>query len=79
MSYVEIARSLILADTPRAARSWPMVAGGSRHLTPVANKPILFHNLEALRDAGVLEAMIVVDGESGPAIRDAVGDGSAWI
>src|SRR5438874_416196 len=51
---------------------------GPRHLMPLANKPILFHNLEALNRAGVLEAMIVVDPATADATREAVGDGSRW-
>jgi glucose-1-phosphate thymidylyltransferase len=47
-------------------------------LVPVANRPILFHNLEALRRAGLLEATIAVDPETASAIRGAVGDGSDW-
>lgn len=47
-------------------------------LVPVANRPILFHNLEALRLAGVLEATIAVEPETASAIRAAVGDGSDW-
>lgn len=47
-------------------------------LVPVANRPILFHNLEALRRAGLLEATIAVDPETAAAIRCAVGDGSDW-
>jgi glucose-1-phosphate thymidylyltransferase len=47
-------------------------------LVPVANRPILFHHLDALRQAGLLEATIVVDAESAPAIRNAVGGGEDW-
>jgi glucose-1-phosphate thymidylyltransferase len=45
---------------------------------PVANRPILFHHLDALRQAGMLEATIVVEAESAPAIRSAVGNGEDW-
>ena len=45
-------------------------------LVPVANRPILFHNLEALRRAGLLEATIAVDPETASAIRGAVGTAS---
>ncbi len=51
---------------------------GPKHLVPVANRPILFHNLEALRRAGMLEATIAVEPELAPPIIDAVGDGSDW-
>ena len=49
--HMEIAKALILAGrgptTALADRP-----GGPKHLFPVANRPILFHNLEALRAAG---------------------------
>lgn len=47
-------------------------------LVPVANRPILFHHLDALRRAGVLEATLAVEPESAAAIRRAVGDGEDW-
>ena len=57
---------------------WPSVQAGPKHLVPVANRPILFHHLEALRAAGVLEATIAVEPESAGLIGAAVGDGSDW-
>jgi glucose-1-phosphate thymidylyltransferase len=74
---MEIAKALILAGNRGDDRAWPIVPG-SRHLFPLANRPILFHNLEALRAAGVLEATVLADAASGPAIEQAVGDGRDW-
>ncbi len=66
-----------------------MLAGGSgtrlrpithtyaKQLVPVANKPVLFYGLEAIRDAGITEVGIVV-GDTEPAIRSAVGSGRAF-
>jgi glucose-1-phosphate thymidylyltransferase len=54
------------------------VAAGSKHLFPVANRPILFHHLESLHRAGLLEATIVADPEARDAIKRAVGDGRRW-
>jgi glucose-1-phosphate thymidylyltransferase len=77
-SDMEIAKALILAGRHDDDRPWPIARGVSKHLFPVANRPILFHNLEALRAAGVIEATIMVEAEQGVAIRRAVGDGAAW-
>ena len=44
---------------------------------PVANKPVLFYAIEAMKDAGIDEIGIVV-GETKDEIIEAVGDGSAW-
>jgi glucose-1-phosphate thymidylyltransferase len=75
---MEIAKAIVMAGARRDDRPWPTVAAGAKHLFPVANSPILFHNLEALRQGGLLEAMIVVDSGAGDAIARAVGDGSRW-
>jgi glucose-1-phosphate thymidylyltransferase len=75
---VEIAKALILAGRTAYDRPWPSVRSGPKHLVPVANRPILFHNLEALRRAGVLEATLALEAESAEPIIAAVGDGCAW-
>jgi glucose-1-phosphate thymidylyltransferase len=74
---MEIAKALILAGRGSDDCAWPVVPG-SRHLFPVANRPILFHNLEALRAAGILEATILSEPDAGTAIECAVGDGRDW-
>jgi glucose-1-phosphate thymidylyltransferase len=73
---MEIAKALILAGTGPDC-GWP-AGGGSRHLFPLANRPILFHNLEALRSAGILEALILTDADASGAIEAAVGSGRSW-
>ncbi len=75
---MEIAKALVLAGRTAHDRPWPSVRSGPKHLVPVANRPILFHSLEALRAAGMLEATIAVEPELARPIIDAVGDGSAW-
>ena len=71
-------KALILAGHGNEDSRWPSAPSGPRHLFPLANRPILFHNLEALRVAGVREAAILSHGEGGRAIGEAVGDGSRW-
>ena len=61
----------------RAARLRPITHTSAKQLLPVANKPVLFYGLEALRDAGITEVGMVV-GETAPAIKTAVGSGSAF-
>jgi glucose-1-phosphate thymidylyltransferase len=55
----------------------PITYTSAKQLLPVANKPVLFYGLEAIRDAGITEVGLVV-GDTAPAIIDAVGDGSAF-
>jgi len=75
---MHIAKALVLAGRTSSDRPWPSARSVPRALVPVANRPILFHQLDALREAGVLEATIAVEPESARAIRGAVGDGEEW-
>jgi glucose-1-phosphate thymidylyltransferase len=59
------------------SRLRPITHTSAKQLLPVANKPVLFYGLEAIRDAGITDVGIVV-GDTEPAIRAAVGDGSAF-
>jgi len=43
----------------------------------VANKPVLFYGIEAIREAGIEDIGIVV-GDTKDEIKEAVGDGSQW-
>jgi glucose-1-phosphate thymidylyltransferase len=55
----------------------PITHTSAKQLLPVANKPVLFYGLEAIRDAGITEVGIVV-GDTAPAIQAALGDGSSF-
>jgi len=59
------------------SRLRPITHTSAKQLLPVANKPVLFYGLESIRDAGVSDVGIVV-GDTEPAIRAAVGDGSGF-
>src|SRR5437879_944361 len=54
----------------------PITHTSAKQLVPIANKPILFYGLEAIRDAGITDIGIVV-GDTAAEIEAAVGDGSA--
>ena len=69
-------KGLVLAGGS-GSRLRPITHTSAKQLVPVANKPILFYGLEQIRDAGVTEVGIIV-GDTGPEIREAVGDGSAF-
>jgi glucose-1-phosphate thymidylyltransferase len=44
---------------------------------PIANKPILFYGIEAIRDAGIKDIAIIV-GDTAEEVKQAVGDGSRF-
>jgi glucose-1-phosphate thymidylyltransferase len=75
---MNVAKAVVLATDRRGPDPWPDLGLTSRHLAPVANKPVLFHQLELLSAAGIGETAIVCDRGSKAGIRSAVGDGSAW-
>ena len=68
-------KALVLAGGA-GTRLRPITHTSAKQLVPVANKPVLFYGLEAIRDAGVTEVGIIV-GDTADEIREAVGDGSA--
>jgi glucose-1-phosphate thymidylyltransferase len=76
LPYAPAMKGLILSGG-RGTRLRPITHTSAKQLVPVANRPILFYAIEALRDAGITEVGIVV-GDSGDEIRAAVGDGSRF-
>lgn len=69
-------KALILSGG-RGTRLRPITHTSAKQLLPVANKPILFYGIEAVKEAGIKEVGIVV-GETKNEIRDAVGRGKKW-
>lgn len=55
----------------------PITHTSAKQLIPVANKPVLFYGIEAIRDSGITDVGIVV-GDTRKEIMEAVGDGSKW-
>jgi glucose-1-phosphate thymidylyltransferase len=69
-------KALVLAGG-RGTRLRPITHTSAKQLVPIANKPILFYGLEAIRDAGIVDVGIIV-GDTHREIESAVGDGSCF-
>jgi len=69
-------KALILSGGS-GTRLRPITHTSAKQLVPIANKPVLFYALEAVREAGITDIGIVV-GDTKEEIKAAVGDGSQW-
>ncbi len=69
-------KGLILAGGA-GTRLRPITHTSAKQLVPVANKPILFYGIEAMRAAGIVEIGMIV-GDTRNEVMAAVGDGSAF-
>jgi glucose-1-phosphate thymidylyltransferase len=69
-------KGLILSGG-KGTRLYPITYTSAKQLVPVANKPVLFRVIEAIRDAGISDIGIVV-GDTAEEIKQAVGSGGTW-
>lgn len=69
-------KALILAGG-KGTRLRPITFTRAKQLVPVANKPILFYAVEAIRDAGIDDIGVIV-GDTADEVMAALGDGSDW-
>jgi glucose-1-phosphate thymidylyltransferase len=69
-------KALVLAGGS-GTRLKPMTNTWPKQLLPIANKPVLFHCLEAIAATGISDVGVIVGG-NGQQIKDAVSDGSSF-
>jgi glucose-1-phosphate thymidylyltransferase len=70
-------KALILA-AGKGTRLKPLTNTAPKHLLPAGEKPILFHVLDYIKEAGIKDVGIVVSPDSSPYIKEAIGTDSDW-
>ena len=70
-------KALVLA-AGKGTRLKPLTNTLPKHLLPVGNKPVLYHALDYIAEAGINDIGIVVSPDSGPYIEEAIGTASQW-
>ena len=67
----------LIASGGRGTRLRPITHTSNKHLIPIANKPILYYSIEAMRDAGITEIGIVHNADSDE-VPNYLGDGKKF-
>lgn len=70
-------KKAILTGGGRGSRLFPITTNLNKHLLPLANKPMIFHAIERVVEAGVEEIFINTNpGET--QLQEVIGDGAHW-
>jgi glucose-1-phosphate thymidylyltransferase len=67
----------VILSGGKGTRLRPITHTSAKQLVPIANRPILFYGIEAVKEAGITDIGIVV-GDTAAEIEEAVGDGGRF-
>lgn len=68
----------LIAAGGRATRLRPITWTINKHLIPLANKPMLWHVITKIVEAGIKDIYVNVNPGEQEVMREALGDGEAW-
>ncbi|MCC7201195.1 MAG: glucose-1-phosphate thymidylyltransferase [Nitrospirae bacterium] len=68
----------LITSGGKGTRLRPITHTSNKHLIPIANKPMIHFAIEAVLEAGIKDAGIVYNPDTGDEIKKALGDGSQW-
>ena len=71
-----VAKAVVLA-AGKGVRLWPLTENRSKHMIPVAGRPILEHVVSAIRSSGI-RTIVMVAGYQDELIKKHLGDGHRW-
>jgi len=72
----QILKAVILA-AGKGIRLWPLTATRSKHMIPVAGRPVIEHVVSAVKSSGIRK-LVLVTGHREELIRNHMGDGEKW-
>ncbi|TMB98840.1 MAG: hypothetical protein E6J42_05095 [Chloroflexi bacterium] len=61
----------------KGSRLRPFTYTSAKQLVPIANKPVVFYEIEQLVEAGITEIGVIL-GETAEQVKGAIGDGSRF-
>jgi len=72
----QVAKAVVLA-AGKGVRLWPLTEKRSKHMIPIAGRPVIEHLVSAIRSSAI-RSLVLVTGYEEELIRKYLGDGGNW-